>query len=111
MSGGGETRTITCLCGWGTKSSPRESDGKFKIHLKRCELARKSLGNRPLNLLNQSNGVVNGENGMVISRNGNLVTKPSMPSIILMDGKEVKTSLTTLEVTRLQQQQLKECKE
>ena len=107
MSGaGGESRTITCLCGWGTKSSPRESDGKFKIHLKRCELARKALGNRPLN---HCNGVVNGR-GMFKTRNGNLVAKPSIPSMVIMDGKEVKTDLTVVEIQRLQQQ-LKECKE
>ena len=105
---GGRRRTINCPCGWTTIGSPRESDGKFKIHSKRCDKGREANNMRLLN--GDKDRDMNGMNGMVRSRNGHLVAKPLRPTTVIMDGKEVKTDLTVVEIQRLQRSETKEHK-
>jgi len=77
MSGrtlGGQKRTTICPCGFIAKGQLREAKCRFKLHTKKCELA-KELGTEDF-----SNAPfvasVNGLNGMTYSRHGNIQHRP-----------------------------------
>jgi hypothetical protein len=75
---GGQKRTSLCPCGWVTKGSVRESTFKFKLHAKKCEIAKE---NGVEQLLGEPfDADTNGMNGIMTSRNGNLYHKPSTPT-------------------------------
>ena len=95
MSNVNDVKAIYCPCGWATESSPRESDGKFKIHLKRCEKGRIAVAGRDLNIIPVENS------GMTRTRNGNIQLQPIRPSLLVVDGVEVKTNITLPQLQRV----------
>jgi hypothetical protein len=72
---GGKNRNLNSTCGWSTNGTPREVEGKFKIHCKVCSLCSKCK----LNEFDESAGLMNGMHGMrgsskVIERKVNIIS-------------------------------------
>ena len=57
---GGQTRTITCSCGWSCRKSVREANYAIKIHNKHCELG-KNCSTSQNACFDTINGKINGD--------------------------------------------------
>jgi hypothetical protein len=95
FAGGGQLRKLICPCGWKTEGTIREANGKFKIHLKRCDKGKPIHRNMPFNSFNNSIcGIGN-------SRNGNPIVGSAHVSHLIIDGEEVKVDLSEPELDKI----------
>jgi hypothetical protein len=94
-AGGGQIRKVICPCGWKTEGIIREANGKFKIHLKRCDKGKPIPRDLPFNTFNNS------PCGLGISRNGNPIAGSTHVSHIIVDGEGVKIGLPESELDKI----------
>lgn len=94
---GGQKRTIATVCGWTASGSPREANGKLKLHMRVCETCK----GIDLSGIEKPTKNGNGYNGLSVSKNGNLIKPAAFKSVGKFDGEEVEISSNTMFVKDL----------
>ncbi len=61
---GGQRRTIVTNCGWTSKGSVREANGKMRLHLKVCKICKSFDNSGDIAEYNKDNAMKNGWNGI-----------------------------------------------
>ena len=96
VCGGGQRRTLVCVCGFVAKGAPREANMRMKMHQKKCE----DSSDIPID--ETFNPLRNGMDGFTHTRNGNLVQR-QMQAVV--STPEDQTTMSVEDFMALQQLQ------